>query len=91
MFWLFAVAGNETLRNGLPGASIALVEHSQDRLICPIGRLTGDGVRARLTRLQPGDHPECQWVPLGWTGAVLVMGRGLGHVRSKGPSRAAAG
>src|SRR5579864_8199809 len=27
MFWLFAVAGNETLRNGLPGACIALIEH----------------------------------------------------------------
>jgi cytochrome P450 len=27
MFWLFAVAGNETLRNGLPGAMIALLEH----------------------------------------------------------------
>ncbi len=27
MFWLFAVAGNETLRNGLPGACIALLEH----------------------------------------------------------------
>src|SRR5215472_9142761 len=34
MFWLFAVAGNETVRNGLPGACIALVEHSgaQDEL-----------------------------------------------------------
>ncbi len=34
MFWLFAVAGNETLRNGLPGACIALVEHphAQDEL-----------------------------------------------------------
>jgi cytochrome P450 len=34
MFWLFAVAGNETLRNGLPGACIALLEHpgSQDEL-----------------------------------------------------------
>ncbi len=29
MFWLFAVAGNETLRNGLPGACIALIEHPQ--------------------------------------------------------------
>ncbi len=29
MFWLFAVAGNETLRNGLPGACIALLEHRQ--------------------------------------------------------------
>jgi cytochrome P450 len=27
MFWLFAVAGNETVRNGLPGACIALLEH----------------------------------------------------------------
>ena len=34
MFWLFAVAGNETLRNGLPGACIALLDHpdAQDRL-----------------------------------------------------------
>ena len=34
MFWLFAVAGNETLRNGLPGACIALLEHpaAQDDL-----------------------------------------------------------
>jgi len=28
MFWLFAVAGNETVRNGLPGACIALLEHT---------------------------------------------------------------
>jgi cytochrome P450 len=27
LFWLFAVAGNETLRNGLPGSCIALLEH----------------------------------------------------------------
>ena len=27
MFWLFAVAGNETLRNGIPGGMIALLEH----------------------------------------------------------------
>ncbi len=34
MFWLFAVAGNETLRNGLPGSCIALLEHqgAQDEL-----------------------------------------------------------
>jgi cytochrome P450 len=34
LFWLFAVAGNETLRNGLPGACMALIEHpeAQDRL-----------------------------------------------------------
>jgi len=27
MFWLFAVAGNETLRNGLPGACIGLLDN----------------------------------------------------------------
>jgi cytochrome P450 len=34
MFWLFAVAGNETLRNGLPGACIGLLDYpdAQDRL-----------------------------------------------------------
>ena len=29
LFWLFAVAGNETLRNGLPGAMIALIENPE--------------------------------------------------------------
>lgn len=29
MFWLFAVAGNETLRNGIPGGMIALLEHPE--------------------------------------------------------------
>jgi cytochrome P450 len=29
MFWLFAVAGNETLRNGLPGGCIALLDHPE--------------------------------------------------------------
>ncbi|MFC6705265.1 cytochrome P450 [Flexivirga alba] len=29
MFWLFAVAGNETLRNGLPGAMIALLSNPE--------------------------------------------------------------
>jgi len=34
LFWLFAVAGNETLRNGLPGACIALLHNpgAQDDL-----------------------------------------------------------
>ena len=27
LFWLFAVAGNETLRNGIPGGLLALLEH----------------------------------------------------------------
>ena len=37
MFWLFAVAGNETLRNGLPGACVALLEHPRAAVS---GRLT---------------------------------------------------
>ncbi|HZC73230.1 MAG TPA: cytochrome P450 [Jatrophihabitans sp.] len=31
MFWLFAVAGNETLRNGLPGGMIALLEYPEEQ------------------------------------------------------------
>jgi cytochrome P450 len=29
LFWLFAVAGNETLRNGLPGGCVALLDHPE--------------------------------------------------------------
>ncbi|MGH3412191.1 MAG: cytochrome P450 [Marmoricola sp.] len=41
MFWLFAVAGNETLRNGLPGGMHALLAHpdSQHRLRADHGLL----------------------------------------------------
>jgi cytochrome P450 len=42
LFWLFAVAGNETLRNGIPGGMYALATHpdewrrlSQDRSLLP--------------------------------------------------------
>jgi cytochrome P450 len=43
MFWLFAVAGNETLRNGLPGACIALLEYpgAQDELRADPGLMPG--------------------------------------------------
>ena len=30
LFWLFAVAGNETLRNGVPGGMLALLEHPDE-------------------------------------------------------------
>ena len=41
LFWLFSVAGNETLRNGLPGGMIALLEHpaAQDVLRADPSRL----------------------------------------------------
>ena len=31
LFWLFAVAGNETLRNGIPGAMLGLLEHPESQ------------------------------------------------------------
>jgi cytochrome P450 len=30
LFWLFSVAGNETLRNGLPGGMLALLQHPEE-------------------------------------------------------------
>ena len=43
MFWLFAVAGNETLRNGLPGGMVALLDHpgAQEALRAEPGLLAG--------------------------------------------------
>jgi cytochrome P450 len=37
LFWLLAVAGNETVRNGVPGGMIALLEHPDQ-----LARLAGD-------------------------------------------------
>jgi cytochrome P450 len=42
LFWLFAVAGNETLRNGIPGGLVALLSHPDQwrRLAADRGLLT---------------------------------------------------
>jgi cytochrome P450 len=53
MFWLFAVAGNETLRNGLPGACIALLEHTGAQ----------DELRAHLALLPAATEEMLRW----WT------------------------
>ena len=55
MFWLFAVAGNETLRNGLPGGCITLLEHP-----CVADELRLDGA------LLPGAVDEMLrwWTPV---------------------------
>jgi cytochrome P450 len=53
MFWLFAVAGNETLRNGLPGACIALLEHAGAQ----------DELRAHLALLPAATEEMLRW----WT------------------------
>ena len=60
MFWLFAVAGNETLRNGLPGACIALLEHprAQDEL-----------------RADPGLMPRAVEEMLRWWTPVMTFRR----------------
>lgn len=53
MFWLFAVAGNETLRNGLPGGCIALLEHPS----------AADGLRASAELLPAAVEEMLRW----WT------------------------
>jgi cytochrome P450 len=60
MFWLFAVAGNETIRNGLPGGCIALLEHpeAQDEL-----------------RADPGLMPAAAEEMLRWWTPVMTFRR----------------
>jgi cytochrome P450 len=60
MFWLFAVAGNETLRNGLPGGMHALLSHpeAQRRL------------RAEPDLVEPAVEEMLRW----WT-PVMVFRR----------------
>ncbi|WP_051824323.1 cytochrome P450 [Kitasatospora aureofaciens] len=49
MFFLFAVAGNETLRNGLPGALYSLLQHrDQYRELCRRPELIGSAVEELL-------------------------------------------
>ncbi|MGA5817810.1 cytochrome P450 [Kitasatospora sp. NPDC094028] len=49
MFFLFAVAGNETVRNGLPGALLTLFDHpGQYRLLRERPELTGPAVEELL-------------------------------------------
>ncbi|MGY1620802.1 cytochrome P450 [Geodermatophilus sp. SYSU D00965] len=59
-FWLFAVAGNETLRNGLPGGLIALLQHPE-----ALGALRAD------PSLLPGAVDEM----LRWWTPVMVFRR----------------
>jgi cytochrome P450 len=60
LFWLFSVAGNETLRNGLPGGMIALLEH-------PVAQ---DVLRADPDRLDLAVEEMLRW----WT-PVMVFRR----------------
>jgi cytochrome P450 len=60
MFWLFAVAGNETIRNGLPGACIALLAHPEAQ----------DALRA-----DPGLMPAAAEEMLRWWTPVMTFRR----------------
>jgi len=60
LFWLFAVAGNETLRNGLPGGMIALLAHPDAQ---------------RALRADPALLPAAVEEMLRWWTPVMVFGR----------------
>jgi cytochrome P450 len=60
LFWLFSVAGNETLRNGLPGGMIGLLEHQRVQ----------DMLRADPDRLDLAVEEMLRW----WT-PVMVFRR----------------
>src|SRR5581483_7067509 len=57
LFWLFAVAGNETVRNGLPGAMIALLENPAMQ----------DMLRAHPERLDTAVEEMLRW----WTPVMI--------------------
>ena len=60
LFWLFAVAGNETLRNGIPGGMVALLDHPDAQ---------------RALRADPGLLPGAVEEMLRWWTPVMVFRR----------------
>ncbi|WKX68777.1 cytochrome P450 [Streptomyces sp. XD-27] len=57
MFFLFAVAGNETLRNGIPGGLLTLLDHPEsDALLRERPELTGSAVEEMLRFCPPVIH-----------------------------------
>jgi cytochrome P450 len=60
LFWLFAVAGNETLRNGIPGGMVALLTHPDAQ---------------RALRADPGLVPAAIDEMLRWWTPVMVFRR----------------
>jgi cytochrome P450 len=60
LFWLFAVAGNETLRNGIPGGLIALLGHPETQ---------------RRLRAEPDGIPAAVEEMLRWWTPVMVFRR----------------
>ncbi|HEY1973992.1 MAG TPA: cytochrome P450, partial [Pseudonocardia sp.] len=60
LFWLFAVAGNETLRNGMPGGLIALLAHPEQQ---------------RALRAEPDLLPTAVEEMLRWWTPVMLFRR----------------
>ncbi|GAA2156709.1 cytochrome P450 [Humibacillus xanthopallidus] len=60
LFWLFAVAGNETLRNGIPGGLVALLGHPETQ---------------RRLRAEPDGIPAAVEEMLRWWTPVMVFRR----------------
>ncbi|MCP3800946.1 cytochrome P450 [Allokutzneria sp. A3M-2-11 16] len=57
LFWLFSVAGNETLRNGIPGGLVALMSHpEQYRALLADRSLLPDAVEEMLRWWTPVMH-----------------------------------
>ncbi|MFB9909301.1 cytochrome P450 [Allokutzneria oryzae] len=57
LFWLFSVAGNETLRNGIPGGLVALMSHpDQYRALLADRSLVPDAVEEMLRWWTPVMH-----------------------------------
>jgi cytochrome P450 len=76
MFWLFAVAGNETLRNGLPGGMIALLAHPDAQ---------------RALRADPSKFGTAVDEMLRWWTPVMVFRRTATHDVELGPVSVRAG
>jgi cytochrome P450 len=76
MFWLFAVAGNETLRNGLPGGMIALLAHDDAQ---------------RALRADPELLPNAVDEMLRWWTPVMIFRRTATRDTTLGPVRVRAG
>jgi cytochrome P450 len=76
MFWLFAVAGNETLRNGLPGGMIALLLHADAQ---------------RALRHDPGLLATAVEEMLRWWTPVMVFRRTATRDTTLGPVAVRAG
>jgi cytochrome P450 len=60
LFWLFAVAGNETLRNGIPGGMIALLQHPEAQ---------------QALREDPAGIPDAVEEMLRWWTPVMIFRR----------------